>query len=121
MSCTPLFIDSCLLGLGAGRFLKPCAYVEKDDDCVQVLRSRIDDGLLPAAAIHRDVATYVPPADTLACGAGGGFPCQGVSTAGNQAGLKDSRTSLVCHIFRVFDALPGSQRQVRRLQLAVSV
>ena len=115
MSCTPFFIDSCLLGLGAGRFLKPCAYVEKDDDCVQVLRSRIDDGLLPAAAIHRDVATCVPAADTLACGAGG-FPCQGVNTAGNQAGLKDSRASLVCHISGC-----DTQRQVRRLQLAVSV
>lgn len=36
--------------------------------------------------------------------------CQGVSTASAQGGLKDKRTGLVKHIFRVFDTLPQKQQ-----------
>lgn len=34
-----------------------------------------------------------------------GFPCQGVSRAGNQLGLNDDRTSLIKDVFRVMDLL----------------
>ena len=33
-------------------------------------------------------------------------PAQGVSSAGNQLGMKDTRSRLVSELFRVFDEMP---------------
>lgn len=51
--------------------------VESDDFCVEVLKCRQRDGLLPACGISRDVVTYQPSGDALAAElVVGGFPCQ---------------------------------------------
>lgn len=65
------------------------------------------DGLLHAADIASDVVTYKPSSKiaSLADGLMAGFPCQGVSQAGNQLGLDDPRTGLIKDVFRVMDLL----------------
>ncbi|CAK9072659.1 unnamed protein product [Durusdinium trenchii] len=63
------------------------------------------EGNLPTGHIHGDVKTY-HPTSSAARRAGaivGGFPCQGVSQAGAQAGLRDVRSSLVRELFRIYD------------------
>ncbi|CAK9054620.1 unnamed protein product [Durusdinium trenchii] len=98
------------LELGLSRYLYPTAYVEKSDYCRKILQLRMDEGLLHRAEIHPDVCTF-DASKSSADGAGGGFPCQGVSTASIQKGLKDRRTQLVTHIFRVFDTLPSQHQR----------
>ena len=100
---------------------------------MRVLESRQRDGVLPVCSIYRDARTYIPAGhERYAEWVTAGFPCQarqwlilifweqmwtpfpkcvshflqGVSTAGFQRGLDDTRSSLVSEPFRVFDALP---------------
>ncbi|CAK9007958.1 Uncharacterized protein SCF082_LOCUS9657, partial [Durusdinium trenchii] len=82
-------------GLVRSKFHPKAMTVEKNPYCRQLLQARMDEGLLHFADIAEDVCTY-----------------DGVSTASTQGGLKDHRTKLVCHIFRVFDTLPPKQRRV---------
>ena len=86
------------------------------------------DGLLHAGPIHGDVATFEAGPGCTARGCGGGWPCQatrpsvwrmlhemggraaqGISRAGRQAGLKDHRSNLLKHIFRIYDSLNASR------------
>ncbi|CAE6928461.1 scrFIAM [Symbiodinium sp. CCMP2456] len=67
------------------------------------------DGLLHTAKVSEDVCQY-NGTHTDAVGCGGGFPCQGVSVAGHQAGMSDARTGLVRHVFRIWDTLQPQRR-----------
>ncbi|CAK9008244.1 unnamed protein product [Durusdinium trenchii] len=73
--------------------------------CQRVLRARMSEGNLPVGQIHEDVRSYHPTsrAARFAAAILAGFPCQGVSQAGAQAGLKDARSSLIKEVFRVYD------------------
>lgn len=61
-------------------------------------------GMIPHAAIHSDVCSF-DGSHTSAAGLCAGFPCQGVSSAGLQGGLTDSRSALITQVFRVWDSM----------------
>ena len=100
--------------------------VESNDFCRKILTQRAAEKLLPQAPIFGDVTTFdiasVHGADAPVTGLLAGFPCQarvmflwlnmlhffqmcqGVSKAGRKKGLKDDRTKLFKHCWRVWDA-----------------
>lgn len=55
--------------------------VERDTFCQEVLRSRIEDGVLDPGEIHGDIKTFVPSGAALAAEALiGGWPCQALTS-----------------------------------------
>lgn len=85
---------SCFSGIGGLEAnTPPELYCEIDPDMQQVLR-----GTHPEVPIWSDITTLKPPqADVLA----GGWPCQDLSIAGNQAGLAGLRSGLLLDMLRV--------------------
>src|SRR4051794_3210846 len=57
---------------------------------------------------HDDVRTLdsLPEAELIAAG----FPCQDLSQAGRTRGIRGSQSSLVEHVFRLFDTAPTEPR-----------
>ena len=72
------------------------AFVEREPFCQKVLRKH-----WPDVPIFDDITTYTPErgsADVIC----GGFPCQDISTAGKQAGIKEgTRSGLFYELMRV--------------------
>ena len=72
------------------------AFVEREPFCQKVLRKH-----WPDVPIFDDITTYAPQrgsADVIC----GGFPCQDISTAGKQAGIKEgTRSGLFYELMRV--------------------
>ena len=72
------------------------AFVEREPFCQKVLRKH-----WPDVPIFDDITTYTPKrgsADVIC----GGFPCQDISTAGRQAGIKEgTRSGLFYELMRV--------------------
>ena len=71
-------------------------FVERDPYCRHILRKH-----WPDVPIHDDICTYEPAAGSadVVCG---GFPCQDISTAGKQAGIKEgTRSGLFYELMRV--------------------
>ena len=100
-----LFSGYCGLTLGlrlAGLEIRTVGYVEKDRYCQEIIKARIQDGLLDDAPIWPDVSTF----DGRQCRGlvdivTGGFPCQDVSTAGQWAGIEGERTGLWREMCRI--------------------
>ena len=71
-------------------------FVERDPYCRHILRKH-----WPDVPIHDDICTFHPEpgsADVVV----GGFPCQDISTAGKQAGIKEgTRSGLFYELMRV--------------------
>jgi DNA (cytosine-5)-methyltransferase 1 len=71
-------------------------FVERDPYCQRILRKH-----WPDVPIHDDICTFHPKhgsADVVC----GGFPCQDISTAGKQAGIKEgTRSGLFYELMRV--------------------
>jgi len=71
-------------------------FVEREPYCRHILRKH-----WPDVPIHDDITTYQPQpgsADVIC----GGFPCQDISTAGKQAGIKEgTRSGLFYELMRV--------------------
>jgi DNA (cytosine-5)-methyltransferase 1 len=71
-------------------------FVEREPFCQRILRKH-----WPDVPIHDDICTYQPAAGSadIICG---GFPCQDISTAGKQAGIKEgTRSGLFYELMRV--------------------
>ena len=72
------------------------AFVEREPYCQQILSKH-----WPSVPIYDDITTFSPEpysADVVC----GGFPCQDISTAGNQAGIKEgTRSGLFYELMRV--------------------
>lgn len=78
------------------------AQIEIDPACQELLKSRFD---IPLWKDVRDVrGRDLPPADLLV----GGFPCQGLSIAGQKDGFRDPRTQLFWEFVRL-----AREKQVR--------
>ena len=72
------------------------AFVEREPFCQKILNKH-----WPNVPIHDDIATFKPEAYSadVVCG---GFPCQDISTAGKQAGIKQgTRSGLFYELIRV--------------------
>lgn len=76
--------------------IPPVMFCERDRDCHAVLASR---HLTSSVPIHSDVQTLLnpPPASFVV----GGWPCQDISSAGNQLGLSGNRSGLFFDMLRV--------------------
>ena len=75
---------------------KTVAFVEREPFCQSVLRKH-----WPTVPIHDDITTFTPERGSadVVCG---GFPCQDISTAGKQAGIKEgTRSGLFYELMRV--------------------
>lgn len=75
---------------------KTIAFVEREPFCQRVLATH-----WPAVPIYSDICTFYPTrgAADVVCG---GFPCQDISTAGKQAGIKQgTRSGLFYELIRV--------------------
>jgi DNA (cytosine-5)-methyltransferase 1 len=71
-------------------------FVEREPYCQQILRKH-----WPDVPIHDDICTFNPASGSadIVCG---GFPCQDISTAGKQAGIKEgTRSGLFYELMRV--------------------
>ena len=71
-------------------------FVEREPYCQRILRKH-----WPDVPIHDDICTYEPAHGSadIVCG---GFPCQDISTAGKQAGIKEgTRSGLFYELMRV--------------------
>jgi DNA (cytosine-5)-methyltransferase 1 len=72
------------------------AFVEREPYCQKILRQH-----WPSVPIHDDICTFNPErrsADVIC----GGFPCQDISTAGKQAGIKQgTRSGLFYQLMRI--------------------
>lgn len=67
-------------------------YVEWEPNCQHIIRSRIEDGLLPDAPIWDDARTFGGrPWRGRVDFIYGGIPCQPYSVAGKQRGAEDER------------------------------
>ena len=85
---------SCFSGIGGLEATQPpLAFCEADPVSADVLRARH-----PETPIWNDVRDFDPPlADVVA----GGWPCQDLSIAGRQAGLRGSRSGLLADMLEV--------------------
>ncbi len=72
------------------------AFVEREPFCQSILRKHWSD-----VPIYDDITTFNPEPSS-ADGVCGGFPCQDISTAGKQAGIKEgTRSGLFYELMRV--------------------
>jgi len=85
---------SCFSGIGGLESSKlPELFCEFDPECRSVLSH-----LYPGVPIWPDIRTLRPPKVDIVAG---GWPCQDVSIAGRQAGLRGLRSSLLIDMLRV--------------------
>lgn len=101
-------LDLCS-GIGCGMLAavvnghQPVAAVEREPYCCQILRDRRDEGWFPGLTVHEcdlrdfDPSDYAGRVDCVSAG----WPCQGISRAGNRQGFDDERSGLWSEVFRI--------------------
>lgn len=99
-----LFSGCGALDFGLSCLCEPVAYCDACDAAAGVLRARQRDGSLRPGAMHKDIRS-LSGADLRGKvdGIVAGFPCQDISFAGQQAGLRGQRSSLVFEALRLAD------------------
>lgn len=78
--------------------MKTVAVVERDKNCLKLLKSRFPDAVQFDDV--RSVGKHNLPGCDLICG---GFPCQDLSQAGKRAGLSGERSGLFYEFVRIID------------------
>ena len=107
MTPSPHIYLSLFSGVGGGdlafqHLIKPkwrcVGYVEYEKYCQDVIRQRIEDGLLDCAPIFGDIREfnreYAKEYRGMVDLVTGGFPCQDISCAGKGAGIEGERSGL---------------------------
>lgn len=86
---------SCFSGIGGleAKGTPPLCLCENDPIAADVLRKRY-----PSVEVWDDIETFTPPKAAVVAG---GWPCQDISIAGRQAGLKGLRSRLLLELLRV--------------------
>lgn len=85
---------SCFSGIGGLEAShSPELFCELDPNAAAVLKARN-----PAVPIWSDICSLHPPLTEVVAG---GWPCQDLSIAGRQEGLKGLRSGLLCELLRV--------------------
>lgn len=99
MHSSSLRTASLFSGIGGMCLGTPVLYCEIDARARAVLEARMADGSIPTAPIVEDITTLesLPEVDMIEAG----FPCQGVSSCGQQKGLADDRSGLFWHVARL--------------------
>jgi DNA (cytosine-5)-methyltransferase 1 len=94
------------LDYGIKKWINVKHYCERDESCVETLKSLMSKGLLDKAPVSTDVTTLKPNdlTDIIEFGSAG-FPCQDISIGGHKAGLDGDRSVLVNHVLRLASEL----------------
>ena len=95
------------IGKALAPFVKPLLYCEWDKYCQQVLTARMRSNHIDRAPIHSDIKSLHLSPHMKPKMIGGGFPCQDISTAGQQVGMAGNRSSLFFEIMRLVDESPS--------------
>ena len=76
------------LGLMRSGLVSKVAWqIDTDEYCTDVLKKQFPDSLVMNKKVEDINTKYLPEVDIISAG----FPCQPVSVAGNQKGIKDER------------------------------
>ena len=100
LSTLDLFSGCGAMNLGLHEFCKTVAYAESNKECREVLKKNMKRGYLHKAKIYNDVRDLINKnlkVDLIA----GGFPCQDISGAGKQRGLKGKHSSLLLVVLKL--------------------
>jgi site-specific DNA-cytosine methylase len=101
--CIDLFTGIGGIPLALHEAVQPKAYCEIDPVAQNILTKQMQAKRLPKAPLAPDITTFhLKPSHgiKLICG---GFPCQGVSSAGSRTGMQHTQTGLFSHILRLAD------------------
>lgn len=106
--CIDVFSGIGGISLALHDVVETVQYCEINQFCTDILEARMADGRLDRAPIHDDIRTLrsdcSPAAPEMIMG---GFPCQDISTLGQQRGIADGeRSSLFNEIMRIVDECP---------------
>ena len=105
-----IFSGCGALDFGLLPWVAPLAYCDCDEDCLRVLRARMEDGSLPRGPLFTDVREVTAKALAKCAerpnSVVASFPCQDISQAGKRQGLQGSRSILFYEIFRILDECP---------------
>lgn len=113
-----LFAGVLGLELGLRPFVKVASYVEVSPFCRDVIKACIQDQLADPGPILEDIKQV--SAGDLGDDIDGflaGFPCQDISSAGNQNSMQGSRTILIREVFRLHDEYKTKRRPLKSLVL----
>lgn len=104
LRCADLFsgIGGFSLALDCFACVETAVYCDICPMSRAILQRRMDDGHLPRAPIHEDVATLtfnVGEVDMIV----GGFPCTGFSSLGRSEGIRNQGSGLVSHVYRLVE------------------
>lgn len=81
--------------MGVREWVESALYVERNEDCAELLKCRMRSGHLapgPVVALVEAVAAKDVPSGKPISMIMGGFPCQDISAAGKQAGVRGGAT-----------------------------
>ena len=100
LSTLDLFSGCGAMNLGLHEFCKTVAYAESNKECREVLKKNMKRGYLHKAKIYNDVRDLINKNLKVNLIAGG-FPCQDISGAGKQRGLKGKHSSLLLVVLKL--------------------
>jgi len=111
VTCLDVFSGIGGIARGLHPWCTTVGYCDVDPHARSVVGARQQDGSLDTAPIFDDIQTLTKATFESATGLdgcdmlAGGFPCVGISQAGNKEGLHNAKSSLYHHMVRLIDEL----------------